>query len=161
MQVPTSISLWRWCSFRDGNDNKKEDYKVTSRVLKLSNNVRNASLVAYTNPEGGRAYGEVQFFFNARLPVELQGEHGHDLPNHGNSDSDTEDETTGTVIYHLAYIWKIPVELECEDRLVKKLGSGGAHAVILADSIRSLIGILKVQDYEYLTGRFTSIIGRM
>lgn len=33
MRMPTHIQIWKWCSFRDKEDNKKRDFKVTSSVL--------------------------------------------------------------------------------------------------------------------------------
>lgn len=160
MHGPTTITLWRWCMFRDAHDNKKEDFKVTARILKRANNSRNASVVAYMDARGHQAYGEVQFFFTARLPLGLRIQ--HDVPRPGDSDFNSEEDgTTGTSIYRLALIRKIVVDIECEDRLVRKVDGGGALAVILAGSIKSLIGRLKVQNAEYLTARFTSMIGRM
>ena len=38
---------------------------------------------------------------------------------------------------------------------------GGALGVIAAGSIETLIGVLKVKNDEYLTARFTSMIGRI
>ena len=162
MTLPTSICLWRWCKYRTSNDNKKDDFKVTSQVLKRGNNSRNASFVAYRNTEGQREYAEVQFFFNTRLPLELRTEGpGNDPPGLADSNSDSDNERNGTALHHLAYIRKISVELECEDSLVRRVGSGGALAVISAGSIECLIGRLKVQNDEYLTARFTSFLGRM
>ena len=157
MRGPTDLCIWRWCRFRDKDDNKKEDWKVTSRSHKRANNVRNASVVAYKDSEGQRAYGEVQFFFHARLPSELGSI--HDVSRPGDSDFDSEDEGTGTIVHHLAFIVKIPVVRE--DRLVRTIGRAGARAVIAAGAIESLIGRLKVGGDEYLTTRFTSMLGQM
>ena len=126
MPIPTSICLWRWCAYRSAHDNKKEDFKVTSRALRRANNSRNASFVAYkdSSSEGQLAYGEVQFFFSTQLPSELRSENAHDVSRSGDSDFDSEDERTGTALHQLAYIRKISLKLECEDSLVRKVGSG-------------------------------------
>ena len=60
-------------------------------------------------------------------------------------------------LHYLAFIRKIPVEYE--DRLVRRINNAGALAVIAVGSIESLIGSLKVQNEEYLTARFTSMLG--
>jgi len=156
MSDPMAISIWRWCRFRDRNDNKKEDFKVVSRSHKRSNNMRNVSVVAYKDSHNQRAYAEVQFFFDARLPSELGVTHNVSHP--GDSDFDSEDEAAGMVVHHLAFIRKIPVVHE--ERLVRRTGSTGAQAVIAASTIESLIGGLKVGGEEYLTARFTSMLGR-
>lgn len=163
MDVPTNICLWRWCCFRDAVDNKKEDFKVTSRMLRPTNNTRNSSVVAYRDSEGRRVYGEVQFFFSTRLPSELQGENvSNDAlqPRAWDSETNSEDERTGTTPHHLVLVRQILFELECEDTLVRKI-DGGALGVIAAGSIETLIGVLKVKNDEYLTARFTSMIGRI
>lgn len=155
MSDPTKISIWRWCRFRDKYDNKKEDFKVTSRRYKRKNNLRNASVVCYKDPQDLRAYAEVQFFFLARLPSDFGSV--HDLSRPWYSDSDSEEESTGMALHYLAFIRKIPVEYE--DRLVRRINNAGALAVIAVGAIESLIGSLKVQNEEYLTGRFTSMLG--
>lgn len=152
-QRPTQITIWRWCRFRDEHDNKKEDFKVTSRTYRRANNVRNASLIAYKNSYQEREYAEVQFFFQARLPAELV----EDLP--GNVESDSEEERTGESVHHLALVRKIPVVVE--GLLVRKTNNTGALAVISASSMVSLIGSLKVGNEEYLTARFTSMLGQV
>ena len=154
MSVPTQISIWRWCRFRDKHDNKKVDFKVTSRVHKRANNTRNSSVVSFRSSDGQREFAEVQFFFLTRLPSEL----GSDHP--GDSDNDSEGDNSGTALYHLAFVRKITFEHEAGGlvRVVKKAGS---QAVIAVDTIESLIGSLKVQNDEYLTMRFTSMLGRM
>ena len=157
MSGPTDVCIWRWCTFRDKDDNKKEDFKVTSQSHKRANNMRNASVVVYNDLQGQRAYAEVQFFFHARLPSELGNI--HDMSRPGDSDVDPEDGDSGTFVYHLAYIRKIPCEQE--DRLVRTTGITGARAVIAAGAIVSLIGRLKVGGDEYLTSRFTSMLGWM
>lgn len=157
MSAPATISIWQWCRFRDKNDNKKEDFKVTSRSHKRANNMRNASLVAYRDSSGRQAYAEVQFFFQARLPSELGSIYNSSYP--GDSDFDSEDEAAGTVVHHLAFIRKIPVVRE--KRLVRRIGNAGALAVIAATAIKLLIGGLKVEGEEYLTARFTSMLGQM
>ena len=53
MPVPATICLWQWCRYRSGDDNKKEDFKVTSRSLRRENNSRNASFVFYKDSQGG------------------------------------------------------------------------------------------------------------
>jgi len=156
MSAPTEICIWRWCMFRDKDDNKKADFKVTSWCHKRANNMRNASVVAYKDLQGQQAYAEVQFFFHARLPSELGGV---DWSSPGHSDNDTEEEGTGTVVHHLAFIRKIPVERR--DRVVKTTGNTGAQAVIAVGAIQSLIGRLKVGGDEYLTAQYTSMLGRM
>ena len=50
--------------------------------------------------------------------------------------------------------------MECDDTLVRKI-DGGALGVIAAGSIKTLIEELKVKNGEYLTARFTSIIGQI
>ena len=155
MDCPSEISIWRWCNFRDTHDNKKVDFKVTSRMHKRANNSRNASVVAYRDSRNQRAYGEVQFLFRVHLPSEL----GRDVSWPGDSDSDSADEAPGTALHHLAYIRKIEVELE--DRLVRRVNNTGALAVIAVRTIESLIGRLKVGKDEYLTARFSSMLGRM
>ena len=157
MSGPTAISIWQWCRFRDKNDNKKEDFKLTSRSHKRANNMRNPSVVAYKDSHGRQEYAEAQFFFHARLPSELGSV--HDVSRPGDSDFDSEDEGAGTVVHHLAFIRKIPVVHE--ERFVRRMGNTGALAVIAAAAIESLIGGLKVGGEEYLTARFTSMLGRM
>lgn len=156
MRGPTQITIWRWCKFREIHDNKKEDFKVTSRKHKRGNNMRNASVVAYKDSQGERACAKVKYFFTARLPSELGSVYGASHP--GDSDFDSEDEGTGTALHHLAFIRKITVERE--DRLLKKLDKAGL-AVIAVGAIESLVGRLKVEGDEYLTFRFTSMLGRM
>ena len=146
---PTTIAIWRWCKFRDRDDNKKADFKVTSRKYKRANNTRNASTVSYTNSDGQQSYAEVQFFFGARLPSELGGVE--------DSDSDSDD-ASGTALHHLAYVRTIPVEPK--GHLVRKRNNRGALAVIAVETIVTLIGRLKVANHEYLTNRFTSMLGR-
>jgi len=153
MSVPTEISIWRWCRFRDRHDNKKEDFKVTSRMHKLGNNTRNASVVSYRDSQGQREFAEIQFFFLAHLPSELGRVHL------GYSDFDSEEEDTETTLHHLAFVQKIHVQYE--DRLVRRIKNAGPRAVIAVGSIESLIGSLKVENDEYLTARFTSMLGRM
>lgn len=161
MPVPATICLWRWCRYRSGDDNKKEDFKVTSRSLRRENNSRNASFVSYKDSQGHRAYGEVQFYFSTRLPSELQSQGAQNMFVPEDSDSGEEGEDTGTTLHKLAYIRKISVELEYEDNLVRIQGGGRALEVIPASSIDSLIGRLKMENEVYLTARFTSMIGRM
>ncbi|HEX3639955.1 MAG TPA: hypothetical protein VHV10_01555 [Ktedonobacteraceae bacterium] len=158
MRTPTDVTIWRWCMFRDKDDNKKVDFKVTSWSHKRANNMRNASMVVYKDSQGRQAYAEVHFFFQARLPSEL-GSVDHSCPGARGSDIDTEDEGTGTVIRHLAFIRKVPVEHR--GHLVKTKGNIGAQAVIAAGEIQSLIGRLKVGGDEYLTTQYTSMLGRM
>lgn len=161
--VPQTICLWRWCVYRNAQDNKKEDFKVTSRVLRPSNNSRNSSFVGYKDADGNRAFGEVQFYFSARLPTELMSEDGLDGPGLQSEDShiDSDDECSGTATHQLAFIRKFSVEFESDENLVRKAGSGGVLGVIPAGKIDCLMGRLKVENKEYLTARFTSLVGRM
>ena len=152
---PTDMCIWRWCKFRDNHDNKKEDFKITSRSHKRANNLRNASVVAYRDSQGTRQYGEVQFFFHARLPSELGHSYNPSQPE--DSDFDSEEERSGTILHHLAFIRKIQVVRE--KRLIRRTGHTGAQAVISAGAIESLIGGLKVGVEVYLTARFTSMLG--
>lgn len=98
MRSPRHITVWQWCRFRDRHDNKKEDFKVTSRLHKQANNTRNSSLVSYTDSQGWTAYAEVQFFFHAYLPSELGDTIDKYLPQShpGDSDLDSDGDTTGT-----------------------------------------------------------------
>ena len=114
-------------------------------------------MVCYKDSQDLGAYAEVQFFFLACLPSDFGSV--HDLFRPWYSDSDSEEESTGMALHYLAFIRKIPVEYE--DRLVRRINNAGALAVIAVGSIESLTGIgsLKVQNEEYLTARFTSMLG--
>ena len=158
MSCPTHITVWRWCKYRDQQDNKKQDFKVTSRQHKQANNSPNSSLVSYKDSQGQRAYAEVQFFFHTYLPAEL-GDASQRLllqTRPRDSDLESDEDATGTSLYRLAFVRKIMVE--CEDRLVRRVNQTGALAVIAASAIESLVGCLKVQKEEYLTTRFTSML---
>ena len=79
-------------------------------MLRPTNNTRNSSVVAYGNSEGRRAYGEVQFFPSTRLPSELQGENvSNDAlqPRAWDSETNSEDERTGTTPHHLVLVRQI------------------------------------------------------
>jgi hypothetical protein len=157
-RYPTQITVWRWCRFRDKNDNKKEDFKVTSRSYRRANNSRNASVVVYkeAQQEVELEYAEVQFFFHACLPSELRSV--QDTSRHVDRGSDSEEEERAReAVHYMALVRKILVVVD--GLLVKKGNGAGALAVISANSIEGLIGTLKVGKDEYLTGRFTSMLG--
>lgn len=99
--------------FRDQHDNKKKDFKVTSRQHKQANNTRNSFLLSYTDSQGWTAYAEVQFFFHAYLPSELGDTIDKYLPQShpGDSDLDSDEDTTGTSLHQLAFVRKIMVDI--------------------------------------------------
>jgi hypothetical protein len=154
-RIPDRIRPWKWCDFRDDEDNKKRDFKVTSATLRSPNNTRNSSMVSY-HRGGDIDFAEVQFFFTANLPAELSC--------HGSSTGSDGDLLAGVTRHTLAYVKQIPTEPD--GRLIRRIANQGAFKVIAIDDIEDLIGLLTASSStpnglnkgQYITKRYTSML---
>ena len=132
---------YKWCYLRD--DNKEQDFKAISAAYRASNNTRNASMVRYETG-GDTIFGEVQFFFTAQLPAELD-----------NRELNIEEEP-GNVLHDLAYIKNFQVGM---DGFLLRRMSDGARVVISVMQIKELVGVMVADGgHEYFTTRYTSMI---
>ncbi|KAA8913706.1 hypothetical protein FN846DRAFT_902559 [Sphaerosporella brunnea] len=154
-----AVCIWKWCHFRDDEDNGKLDFKITSAAHRSRNNTRNSSMIAYerelhsSNPDNlDLAYGEVQFFFSCWLPAEL--------PHAALEQPDPEDGGgPGMTMHHLAYVQDIPV---VDDGSIVRRRSGGGFKVIAVKDIGCQIGLMQKgpDKRQYLVRKYSALMWR-
>jgi len=103
LTVPLTIHLWKWRQYWLGSGNKKLNFKITSGVLRASNYLRNASIIAFDDLDNGLLFDEVSFSFTAHLPGDLSTT----PDNLSTVSSDTSDDDRGTA----AISWNISKHL--------------------------------------------------
>ncbi|KAA8910226.1 hypothetical protein FN846DRAFT_905085 [Sphaerosporella brunnea] len=151
-----AVNTWKWCRFRDHDDNPKLDFKITSAAHRPHNNTRTASIIVYErelnspNPDNlNMAYGEVQFFFSLWLPAELP----HAVLEQPNPEDGG---GPGTAMHYLAYIQDIPVI--AEGSLVRR-HIGGGFKVIAVKDIGCQIGLMQKGPgkWQYLVRKYGAL----
>ena len=97
-------------------------------------------------------YGEIQFFFTAKLPAELSLPNDIVLPNEYDDDEDL----SGVTIQALACVRKMRVQKD-KAGLLRRVQGVGALAVIHVKWIRDIIGLVKVGAEEYVVKRWNTL----